>query len=141
MRYPKGNLTLTSRYRKAAIILVVWVFAFGAIGISAGKTVKRAGGHSNQPVRLATGDTLEVTLDGNPTTGYMWEMSSGATILKQVGEPAFKPSRKLPGSGGKVTFRFVAGAPGRTVLEMSYHRSFEKDVPPLKTFKLTVEVK
>lgn len=142
MRYTRGNLSPSLEFSWwTAFVLVVWVVALGPGLANARNHVKRNGEQATKPVRLATGDTLVVNLDGNPTTGYLWEMTAGRPILKQFGKPTFKPSRNLPGSGGKVTFRFVATAPGRTVLEMIYHRSFEKGVPPLKTFKLPVEVK
>ena len=93
-------------------------------------------------VELRPGDMLEVVLDGNPTTGYVWEMASGDTaVVKPVGEPEFKAETDAIGSGGKVTLQFEAVALGKTVLQLIYHRTFEKDVSPIKTFEVTVVVK
>ncbi|MBM4429116.1 MAG: protease inhibitor I42 family protein, partial [Chloroflexi bacterium] len=44
-------------------------------------------------------------------------------------------------SPGKMTLRFTGVAAGQTALKLIYHRSFEKDVPPVKTFEVTVVVK
>jgi inhibitor of cysteine peptidase len=97
---------------------------------------------SGKTVELHAGDKLEVSLKGNPTTGYQWEMAAvDAAILKLVGEPEFNPDSSALGAGGKVTFRFEAVAAGQTTLQLIYHRSFEKNVPPIKTFKATVVVK
>ena len=93
-------------------------------------------------VELHAGDKLEVSLKGNPTTGYQWEMAAvDAAILKLVGEPEFNPNGNALGAGGKVTFRLKAVAAGQTTLQLVYHRSFEKSTPPTKTFKATVVVK
>jgi len=90
---------------------------------------------------LRVGDTMEVVLDGNPTTGFQWETTAvDASVLRQVGEPGFEPYSTLIGSGGKFTFRFEALASGQTLLQMVYHRSWETDVPPEKTFEVNVTV-
>ena len=93
-------------------------------------------------VELHTGDKLEVLLKGNPTTGYRWEVATvDAAILKLVGEPEFNPYSGALGAGGKVTVRLEAVATGQTALRLIYHRSFEKNTPPTRTFKATVVVK
>ena len=92
-------------------------------------------------VELRVGDTMEVVLDGNPTTGFQWETAAvDASVLNQLGEPGFEPYSNLIGSGGKFTFRFEAVASGQTLLKLVYHRSWETDVPPEKTFEVTVTV-
>ena len=91
---------------------------------------------------MYVGDILEVMLKGNPTTGYMWEVASvDASILMQVGKTEFKADSKLLGAGGKIIMRFKAAGAGQTSLRLVYHRSFEKNVPPLKTFEVTIVVK
>ncbi len=96
---------------------------------------------AGKTIGLNVGDTLEVTLEGNPTTGYNWEATSlDTSILKQVGEPAFTPSSTAIGSGGQVTLRFEAVGSGQTTLHLDYHRSFEPGVAPLQTFEVTVQV-
>ena len=93
-------------------------------------------------VELHAGDKLEVSLKGNPTTGYQWEMAVvDAAILKLVGEPEFSPDSGALGAGGKVTLRLQAVAAGQTTLQLIYHRPFEKNTPPTKAFKATVVVK
>jgi inhibitor of cysteine peptidase len=92
-------------------------------------------------VELRVGDTMEVVLDGNPTTGFSWETAAiDESVLKQLGETGFEPHSSLIGSGGKFTFRFQAVASGQTLLRLVYHRSWETEVPPEKTFQVTVVV-
>jgi inhibitor of cysteine peptidase len=124
------------------VVALILTLSLSACGSSAAKSVAVGEKDANSTVSLRVGDALEVILQGNPTTGYQWERASGEdTILKQVGDPEFNPDSSALGSGGKVTLRFEAGAAGQTVLRLIYHRSFEPDVPPLKTFEVTVTVK
>ena len=97
---------------------------------------------ASKTVELGVGHTLLVELKGNPTTGYQWEVESLDTgMLKQVGEPEFKPDSDLTGAGGKFTFRFEGAAAGEADLRLVYHRPWEKDAPPEETFEVTVVVK
>jgi inhibitor of cysteine peptidase len=131
-------------YRSIAFLMITLIAALplSACGSSAAKSVTVGEQDANSTVSLRVGDTLEVVLEGNPTTGYQWEKESGdEAILKQAGDLEFKPDSDLPGSGGKVTLRFEAVGTGQTVLRLIYHRSFEPDVPPLETFEVTVTVK
>ena len=98
-------------------------------------------GDAGSTVELGVGDTMDVVLEGNPTTGFSWETAAlDASVLKQLGEPEFKPDTSLIGAGGKFTFRFEAVAPGQTLLQLVYHRPWETDVPPANTFEVTVVV-
>ncbi len=93
-------------------------------------------------VEITAGDVLEISLKGNPTTGYAWEVDTlDHAVLKQVGKIEFKADRKARGAGGKFTLRFEATSPGKTLLRLIYHRSFEKNMPPVKTYEVTVLVK
>jgi len=93
-------------------------------------------------VNLARGDTLEVRLPSNRTTGFSWQVAKiEKDRLKSQGKPVYEvPKKPLPGAGGVEVFRFTAEAVGKTELELIYKRPFEKDKPPAKTYKLTVEI-
>ena len=113
--------------------------ACAASPVSGPTLTEQDAGHT---VEVRPGGLLDVTLDGNPTTGYQWEVDSvDSAVLKQVGEPTFKADSTAVGSGGKVTLHFQGIAAGQTTLKLIYHRSFEKNVPPAKTFEVTVTVK
>ncbi len=91
---------------------------------------------------LYPGDGIIVNLEGNPSTGYTWERTGEDNgVVKQVGEPAFQPANAAPGSPGLVSLHFEAVKRGQTTLTLIYHRTFEKGVPPSKTFQVTVTVK
>ncbi len=93
-------------------------------------------------VHLRVGQTLEVRLAANPTTGYTWDLTAvDRTVLQPVGEPRFERGRKQAlGSGGTMIWTFRAQAPGTTVLRLEYRRFWEAQSPPADTFEITVQV-
>ena len=92
-------------------------------------------------MEVAVGGSFDVVLAGNPTTGYRWELEScDAAIVQPGAEPDYAVDSDLIGAGGKYTFRFKALAAGQTQIKLIYRRSFEKGVPPIKTYTLTISV-
>ena len=95
-------------------------------------------------VTLKVGDLFEITLPENPTTGYSWQVVEGlGGVVVRLGKPEFHPNRRgshLVGVGGTITWRFTAAGKGTTTLRLIYHRRWEKDKLPAKTFHLTVTV-
>jgi inhibitor of cysteine peptidase len=91
-------------------------------------------------IEISVGDTFDVVLEGNPTTGFGWIVESGdSAIVEVTGEPEFEPESDLVGAPGEFTFVFEGMSPGTTTLEFAYRRSFET-APPQSTFTLTVTV-
>jgi inhibitor of cysteine peptidase len=97
---------------------------------------------NGKPVALKIGETLAITLDSNPSTGYSWQVSTmKRAILQQQGEPQYTPpAQPMPGAGGQHTFQFVAVGAGRSTLTLVYKRSFEPNVAPVQTFSIHVTV-
>jgi len=92
-------------------------------------------------IKIKAGDVLEITLAGNPTTGYIWERVAGDDkILSQQGDYNYIPASSLIGSGGKFVFSFQVTDVGKTKLKLIYHRTFEKKVAPVKTWEVMVIV-
>ena len=92
-------------------------------------------------ITLHRGDTLIVTLDGNPTTGYNWIMQTmDPAILTQVGDPAYTAESNQIGAPGTISLTFQAVETGEAKLVLNYMRSFETDIAPLHTFEVTVVV-
>jgi len=106
------------------------------------KTVTLTEADAGKTIELQKGSQLVVTLDGNITTGFNWEaLPPTPAVLKQLGEPETAPDSSALGAGGKISLKFQAVQTGRASLTLIYHRSFEKDVPPEKTFEVTILVK
>jgi inhibitor of cysteine peptidase len=104
----------------------------------------RAGGQDNgTQIELEQGQTLAITLDSNPTTGFSWvqDNAQGSDVLVQIGEPEFNSRSNRLGSGGTETLRFRADRPGETTLTLTYRRPWEKDAKPAETYTLEVSVR
>ncbi len=92
-------------------------------------------------VRLKLDEQIIVTLVGNPSTGYSWEvMPADRAVVAQQGEPEFKAESDLLGASGKISLTFKAVAEGQQALTLAYRRPFEKDVAPEKTIAFVVVV-
>ena len=93
-------------------------------------------------IELNTGQMLVISLEGNPTTGYTWEVAElDDQVLRQVGETEFKPESDAIGAGGVQTLCFETVNSGQTTLKLVYHRSWEADVEPAETFSAQVVVR
>lgn len=92
-------------------------------------------------VTICPGQKLKVNLQGNPTTGFVWELlPESDSPLERQGEPLYTPGGSAPGAGGLFSFVFQARATGSTLLKFIYHRTFEKGAAPARSFEVKVVV-
>jgi inhibitor of cysteine peptidase len=97
---------------------------------------------SGAGITLHEGQLLKVSLKGNVSTGYIWEVVPGAEpILIRQGDIGYVPDSDHVGAPGIYTYTFKAVSSGSTTIEHIYHRPWETGVLPLQTFqvKITVE--
>ena len=97
---------------------------------------------NNTTINATTGEFLVVSLEGNPTTGYTWEVEElNEQVLQQVGDIAFVQDYAEPGfvgvPGVQIATFEVVGA-GNATINMVYHQPWETDVEPADTFTLDV---
>jgi inhibitor of cysteine peptidase len=97
---------------------------------------------SGTTVTLHVDDNLEIQLDGNPTTGYGWEIipSESGVLMVKAG-PTYTADGDLVGSGGTYLFCFTADEIGETDVNLIYRRSWESEVVPISSFTLHVVVR
>ena len=118
----------------------------GALVITTGcssRPAKLTSVDDGKTISAKVGEQIVVALDGNPSTGYTWEAKDlDASMLQQVGEASFKSSNSgLVGAGGTLTLTFKTLKTGTTALALVYHRPWEKDVKPIRSFVVTVIIK
>jgi len=90
---------------------------------------------------LNVGDTLILILNGNPSTGYTWDVGFYVhPVVEPLGEPKYQPDSNLLGASGKYTFRFLAVGEGQATLRMIYHRPKDENMSVLKICDVTVTV-
>jgi len=129
-------------FMKKRLFLIASVLLALVVTAGCTKTVDVNDEMNGGSVVLEQGQTLVLKLASNPTTGYDWEIVDLDTaILEQVGEVDYKSDSVLIGSGGVNTYTFKAVGSGNMQLFLVYHRSWEKDIPPIETFELDVTVK
>ena len=135
------------RYLVLLVVVSLFVLVLPACGPTtdggdAPKEVKLTEKEAGESVEVAKGGTLEITLEGNPTTGYTWEVESvDDKVLKQEGEPDFKADSDAMGAGGMMTLKFKAEGAGKTDIKLVYHRPWEEGEAPAETFEVSVTVK
>lgn len=102
---------------------------------------------TDQPVELHVGQKVELSIAGNPTTGYNWKITSLPEGLVQVGEPAYVQDpadgpggERRVGVGGRFIFTLVGEKPLEGVVKLAYARPWEKDVAPVQTAEVKVRV-
>lgn len=112
-------------------------------GCAPAREVKLGADDSGKEIELKKGQILVIALEGNPSTGYTWEVKEppDEQVLQQVGEAEFQAESDRIGAPGVLTFRFEAVNTGRTDLRLVYHRPWEEDVEPLETFSIQVVVR
>lgn len=89
-------------------------------------------------VKLAVGETKEIILDSNPTTGYSWSIirSDGLEVVEEF--ILDDTNGTVCGAGGKQHYRLSAKCPGGYEFMATYHRSWENDA--IETFSLKIDV-
>lgn len=96
-------------------------------------------------LETTTGETINVTLDSNITTGYKWNLVTkpDAKVLKLLTSDYIAPGASgtpLVGAGGKEVWKFQAVGRGTTSLKLAYFRPFDP-TQVAKEFSATVTVK
>lgn len=97
-------------------------------------------------VDMRSGQTLQIRLAGNPTTGYNWQrVDQGQNILETVGEAArYEPDAHaagMLGAGGTVNWNFRPVKAGESLLRFEYCRPWEHGIPPVETASYKIRVK
>ncbi len=94
-------------------------------------------------VQVSRGSTVTLRLESIPGTGYSWYIEqNNPDLLEPLGKPEFEESKsKLLGGVEYQIFRFKAQSPGTNILKLLYIRKWEKEKPPEKVYRITVEIR
>ncbi len=112
---------------------------------AAGGPLKLAQSDSGKAFTIKVGDTIQVILPGNMTTGFAWVAAlddKASALLVQDGEPVYaeqSTDAQVVGAGGTFTFTFKAEAAGQATLKLVYERSWE-NVAPEQTFEAQITI-
>lgn len=123
-------------------LILLLTLQSGCAGEIAPRRVQVTEQDNGKTVAIARRGSLEVTLEGNPTTGYVWVVEQvDASILSVQGDYQFKSDSTLIGSGGRLIYTFRAAERGETRLTLVYRRPWEQRSPSDKSFSITVNVR
>jgi len=98
---------------------------------------------NNMTRTIEQGDTIDVQLPGNPTTGYAWHLLASSKSFPLQKEEYVPDQPQLTGSGGTYHFYFTADlfSVGQTFkLSFAYYRSWEGHDSAIETFDVTIVV-
>jgi inhibitor of cysteine peptidase len=128
---------MNNKVRAIIIFALISVFAGNTL---ATESMKLSENDTGKTVEMKCGDQFEVELPGNPTTGYVWDTSSLDSTVLRLAKTDFTINERTIGSGGVEVMKFQATAVGTSVLKLKFHRPFEHNIPPIKTFEITVVI-
>jgi len=102
----------------------------------------------SKEVEVNIGDSFEVTLCSNPSTGFQWEEAqiSDQTVVEQADHRLISPKAEddkppAPGTPGQETWTFKALKVGESTIYIEYSQSWEGGMKAEWAFELTVVVK
>lgn len=93
---------------------------------------------------LKRGQALTVQLPSNPTTGYSWQFVGPKPSQLHLADSSYRATpaaRGLVGSGGTQNWKFTAKQPGKAVVQLAYHRPWEKLAAADKRYTLVLVIK
>lgn len=142
--------------RKLLLALLAMVFAAAGAAGSAGRN-EVCDYKGNLPVTMITqqdagksvtlglGETVTISLDENPSTGFRWELEPGTdpTLELLSSEYLAAPSARV-GAGGRHLWTFKARKSGEVRLVLTRRRPWEKgekDDSGGEHFDVTIDVK
>jgi inhibitor of cysteine peptidase len=125
--------------RRLFLFVLLAVAFFSQAALAATKVITDA--DKGGQVHLKAGETLELRLKSNPTTGFMWYVEKESTpLLKLVHQSQTDATE--PGVGRPIfqVFTFEPRRAGDGVLRLHYVRSWEKPAPDEEQFQVNVVV-
>ena len=93
---------------------------------------------NGQDVELGVGQELEVRLRENPTTGYQWSLTSGATPACRLIKDFPEAPGEAHGGGRTRHWLFQGAQAGSGTIRLAWRRSWEPQA--VRTFTLLVRV-
>ena len=90
--------------------------------------------------QVRVGETIEVTLPENASTGYSWTVDRlDADIVQQHSAESRNPAKAI-GAPGTILFTFEAVKAGTGEIALKYWRSWEGDASVSKRFRIRLSV-
>lgn len=122
-----------------ALVLLLALAACGGDG--GGSDIDLTEADSGGTIEASVGDEITISLAGNPTTGYTWNVLQPRNAdVVAFADRDYEADSDAIGSGGTEELEFRAVAPGEATIELGYSRPWES-TPPSETFTVAVTVR
>jgi inhibitor of cysteine peptidase len=95
---------------------------------------------ANETFAARVGDTVQLTLPGQPSTGYQWVFNT-TSVMKQVGKPQFTPNNETMGAKGKTMWTFDVVSAGTVAMRALLEGPDAGSTGPAQEFDFTVAAK
>ena len=86
-------------------------------------------------IQVTAGEEFAIALEGNPTTGYTWQVHTDSRHLELLDQTFVRGGERV-GAGGQEVFRFRVLAAGETEIACEYRRPWEEEVLESKLFRV-----
>ena len=97
---------------------------------------------ANETFALKAGDTVQLTLPTQPSTGYEWQVKKPEpNVLKLSGKPKFVPNTDTMGAKGKMTWTYSVIGAGKAPVRAVLVGPQAGSTGPAKEFDFTVVAK
>lgn len=96
---------------------------------------------SGKQVTLHPGDGVTIRLRTNPTTGYDWIIDHLDPSILLEETHSYQVMTDTMGSPSDLVLHYKTVGCGTTRITLHYKRRWEKDILPIDTFTLDLEVK
>ena len=93
---------------------------------------------ADSAIDVQVGDEFVIELEGNPTTGYDWQLNFDPDKLTLLSQQ-YKQKSSAVGAAGVQHSKFTASSPGQTTIHAVYKRSWEAN--SLEEHNFTVNIK
>lgn len=96
---------------------------------------------SGKTLTAAVGERFMISLESNPTTGYVWRFAGpyDEKVLILCSDTFSNPTEKdLVGAPGRRNLTFEIVGPGKSGIRLEYKRPWKRNAQPAKVFQLLV---
>jgi inhibitor of cysteine peptidase len=99
-------------------------------------------GDNGKLVTVTRGDTVEIVLPENPTTGYRWAVESVDAKVLQLRNSSYSVNTGGGiGGGGIRKMTFEAKTSGRTDIRLKLRREWDRDASAIDHFSVSIDVR
>ena len=111
--------------RKGLVVSSITLSKVGTASTGETGVTRLTAKDSGKTITVKAGEEIEISLAGNPTTGFTWNNKTAAGTLKLSGRIYHRAGGPALGAPGMSTVKYQALKPGKAEIILEYKRVFE----------------